>query len=143
MDNFVQRFRNKDILPSQLSVPLSVGDDTFVLKVARFAQEEMNFARKVADKEARERGAKPSELDDMESLQLYALALAPIVFRHIKNWEHKSAQGEIPFSIETASALLAEMNHTELVAVGLGYVVALAEAHKKKENTATSATPNA
>lgn len=116
-----------------VEVPLVLGGDSFKFKVHRFAQEELNAARKAAEKDARERGAKPKDLDSDEFLHLYALNLAPFIFRHLKGWDHTSETGAIVYAPEIAEALFSEMSEVEKAALGYSFLVQMSELGKKKE----------
>lgn len=140
MTNFVQRFREREILPLMMEVPLQVGDDRFVFSIRRFAQEEFNAARKDTQRDARERGADPETMSRDDFGYLFAVNLAKYIVRHIKGWTHSTNNGTAPFlfSEPLLNDLFSEMSESELSGLGFSYLFSLQGLNKKKDDSEIS-----
>lgn len=142
MSNFVKRFRDRELLPLTVEVPLTIDKDLFVFTVRRFAQEEHEAAKKDARRNARDEGAEPAELKNEEFIFIFAAALSGYVLRHLVGWKHttNNGVGPIPYSKEIVQQLHQEMTQAERAALGLSYLNAVASLEKKKENSEISQT---
>ena len=140
MSNFVERFRQRETLPFEIDVPIDLGHDKFIFKVKRFAQEEINAAKKDAQKDCRERGAEPADLDGVEFFALMGVSLCKYIQRHIKGWTHVVNNGTPPllFDNKIIADLFAEMNEGEKSAIGMSYLMQLQELNKKKDSSENS-----
>lgn len=146
--SFVDRFRERANLPITVEVPVLAGEDSFVLIVSRFAQEEMNKVGADAEKECRARGLEPKKADQTQYLLTRAYALGKQIEQHVKGWKHKPAGGKEPieYSDSNRRELFKAMNENELVSVGMSYMVALyaaTEDAKKAKRGTNSETSSA
>lgn len=128
--NFVERFKLRTVLPQ--TVKVKVGSIEF--EIARMSTEEQSAASDLRDAKLRSQGLDPdsdSEAMTQGKIAAYCVCLATIIQKHVKGWE---IEGEsIPFNQTNLKLMMGEMTSNEKFELGLGYLNAVDELHKKKE----------
>ena len=142
MVNFIDRFKKRDAVPLEIEVPVPIDNGVFRLKVKRFAQEEINAAVRLAEKDARERGVDVDSAPKGYAFGMRGLHLTKFIQRHISGWEHEPSDGSEPLAYDhkLIDGLFAQMDESELASIGMTYMVMLDMAYKKKENSANLET---